>query len=73
MSKLSTLNYLISSFNAGLSEVEKHQLYLTDSTIKNGQFEFEPSQKSIDAILNFASQYDVIKSEKAGSIELNLN
>lgn len=73
MSKFSTLNYLINSYNAGKSEVEIHTINLNCSPDSNDQFEFEPSQKSIDAILNFASQYKVLKSDKAGSIELNLN
>lgn len=73
MSKLSTLNYLINSYNTGTSEVEMHILNLSGSTVDTDQFEFEPSQKSIDAILNFASQYNVLKSEKTGNIELNLN
>jgi hypothetical protein len=34
---------------------------------------FEPSQTSVDAILSFASQYEVLHSRNAGSIELNLN
>lgn len=73
MSKLSTLNYLINSYNAGTNEVEIQILNLTDSSKNNDQFEFEPSKKSIDAILRFASQYSVLESAKTGNIELNLN
>jgi acetolactate synthase small subunit len=73
MSKLSTLNYLINSYNAGANEVEMQFLDLADSSKNTEQFEFEPSQKSIDAILSFASQYRVMESAKTGSIELNLN
>lgn len=73
MSKLSTLNYLINSFNAGANEVEIQILEITDSSKNNDQFEFEPSQKSIDVILSFASQYRVMESAKTGSVELNLN
>jgi len=73
MSKLSTLNYLINSYNAGTNEVEMQILNLTDSSKNNDLFEFEPSKKSIDAILRFASQYNVLESAKTGSIELNLN
>jgi len=72
MSKLSTLNYLISSYYAGKKEVEILNLNNTDDVVFN-QTEFEPSSKSIDAILNFASQFDVLKSQKTGNIELNLN
>ena len=69
MSKISTLNYLINSYYAGKEETEQHQISANDSEI----IEFEPSSKSIEAILNFSSQYKVLKSVKAGNIELNLN
>lgn len=73
MSKLSTLNYLINSYNAGTNEVEIQILNLADSSKNDDQFAFEPSKKSIDAILRFASQHSVLESAKTGSIELNLN
>lgn len=76
MSKFSTLNYLINSYQAGKKEVELFQ-YSTGSSenyIQDiDQIGFEPSAKSIDAILSFASQYEVLKSCKTGDIELNLN
>jgi len=34
---------------------------------------FEPTQACIDAILSFASQFEVLKSGNVGNIELNLN
>lgn len=76
MSKLSTLNYLVNSYYAGKKEVETLQIigfpseYFETNT---NQTEFDPSQKSIDAILRFASQYEVLQSSKTGNIELNLN
>lgn len=76
MSKLSTLNYLINSYQAWKKEVELFQLSEEVSEkdmLELDQIGFEPSQNSIDAILNFASQYDVLHSEKTGNIELNLN
>ena len=76
MSKLSTLNYLINSYQAGKKEIEHFQLSDRHSEIYNpdvDQIGFEPSQNSINAILNFASQYDVLQSNKTGNIELNLN
>lgn len=76
MSKLSTLNYLINSYQAGKKEVELFQLseeVSENDMLELDQIGFEPSQNSIDAILNFASQYDVLRSEKTGNIELNLN
>jgi len=74
MSKFSTLNYLINSYYAGKKEVEI--LHLNNSFEFDDDFnqnEFEPSQSSIDAILNFASQLGVVKSGNVGNIELNLN
>lgn len=74
MSKFSTLNYLINSYYAGKKEVEI--LHLNDSVESDDDINlsgFEPSQSSIDAILNFASQLEVLRSGNIGNIELNLN
>jgi len=74
MSKFSTLNYLINLYYAGKKEVEI--LHLNDSVESDDDFNqrgFEPSQSSIDAILNFASQLEVLRSGNIGNIELNLN
>lgn len=71
MSKFFTLNYLISSYQARKKEVEVYQLFGKHTEFD--QMESEPSQNSIDVILNFASQYDVVKSANTGYIELNLN
>lgn len=76
MSKLSTLNFLVNSYDAGKKEVEILRCvgcpsYLFDTSSELDKF--EPSQSSIDAILNFASQYEVVNSRSTGNIELNLN
>lgn len=76
MSKKFTLNYLISSYQAGKRKVESFQQDSDDfenCPLDLNQFGFEPSQRSIDAILNFALQHEVLQSCKTGSIELNLN
>lgn len=76
MSKKFTLNYLISSYQAGNRKIELFQHDANDfdnCALDFRQIGFEPSQSSIDAILNFASQYEVIQSRKTGNIELNLN
>jgi hypothetical protein len=76
MSKFSTLNYLINSYQAGKKEVELFQFAAENSEDYNLDFDqigFEPSQSSIEAILNFASQCGVLQSSKTGNIELNLN
>jgi hypothetical protein len=76
MSKFSTLDYLINSYQAGKREVELFHFASEISENYNVDFDqigFEPSQSSIDAILNFATQYEVLQSRKTGNIELNLN
>ena len=74
MSKFSTLNYLINSYYAGKKEVEILQdNEFNEFNMDFNQPGFEPSQSSIDAILNFASQLGVLKSDNVGNIELNLN
>jgi len=73
MSKLSTLNFLINSYYAGKKDIAIFQINLPEIFAEKDLFEMEPSKKSIDAILNFAAQYDVLKSERTGNIELNLN
>ncbi len=73
MSKFSTLNFLINSYNAGKKEVEDTVSSFDDWDMDMDQFGYEPSQSCIDAILNFASQFEVLKSGNVGNIELNLN
>ncbi len=75
MSKFSTLNYLINSYCDGEKEVESFQVGVNNfnDTMELNEIGYEPSQKCIDEILSFASQYEVLKSSRAGNIELNLN
>jgi hypothetical protein len=77
MNKNFTLNYLINSYKAGLAEAKLYIEYpvedCEESILKNKHFEYEPSPRSIEAILNFASQYEVIPSINTGHVELNLN
>lgn len=75
MSRFSTFNYLINSYDAGKKEVELFRSEKIDFDINMNldQLGFEPSTESILAILNFASQYEVLKSANTGNVELNLN
>ncbi len=73
MSKISTFNILINSYNAGKKEVEEVISSFDECDMDMDQFGFEPSQSCIDAILNFALQFEVLKSGNVGNIELNLN
>lgn len=76
MSKLFTLNYLINSYKSGQVEMKMLQYPVED--FEDGipdinHIELEPKQSSIDAILRYASQYEVLESGETGTIELNLN
>lgn len=76
MSKLFTLNYLIHSYKSGQVEAKMLQYPVEDfeeCIMDVNWSELEPKQSSIDAILRYASQYDVLASEQTGDIELNLN
>lgn len=75
MSKISTLNFLINSYNNGVlnSLNIKSEEVVSNYYLNNDQFGYEPSELSIQSILNFASQYEVVKSSQTGNIELNLN
>lgn len=76
MNKFFTLNYLISSYRAGKGKLKSTQTPVGDfgdCTLDINQIGFDPSQSSLDAILSFASQYEVLHTHQAGSIELNLN
>ncbi len=76
MSKLSTLNFLVNSYYAGKKEVEILQYtgYTSDNfDVNSDPSYFEPSQNSLNAIFNFASQYEVLNTRSTGHIELNLN
>lgn len=76
MSKLFTLNYLINSYRSGQVEMKLLQYPVEDfedSIPDINHIELEPKQSSIDAILRYASQYEVLESGETGTIELNLN
>ena len=76
MNKLSTLKYLINSYKSGKAEIKLYNYSDEDFeevNLKSNYQELEPSQSTIDAILNFASQYTVIQSNQTGNVELNLN
>lgn len=76
MRKISTLNYLINSYQTGKKNVDWTYLSAFDNEKNqalNVTEEYEPSKNCIDSILSYAAQYDVLNSQSTGSIELNLN
>ncbi|MCK5730433.1 MAG: hypothetical protein KAH68_05130 [Draconibacterium sp.] len=70
MKKHSTLIYLVNSFQA-----EEAAQNRADDVIGNQLtvMEFEPSERSIENILNFARSYEVLETESVGYAEMNLN
>lgn len=75
MNKFSTLNYLINSYYDGMRELNSlsDSESVFDEMMNVDDVGFEPSQDCLDAIINFALEYEVLKSESAGIIELHLN
>lgn len=76
MTNYSTLIYFVNKFqseeNAGhLSQLDEFIDEFLESMPE--EVEFEPSDKVIGNILNFARSYDVCKTENAGYVEMNLN
>jgi hypothetical protein len=74
MKKSSTLIYFVKNFlspseTATKSFDEPSENYL--STTENA--EFSPSARTIKKIIDFARAYDVLETETAGQVEMNLN
>jgi hypothetical protein len=70
MKKHSTLIYLVNCFQTE----EKTQNRFDDVIGKPlTAMEFEPSERSIENILNFARSYEVLETESTGYAEMNLN
>jgi len=70
MKKHSTLIYLVNNFQTGESTTNR-----VDDVIGNQltAMEFEPSERSIENIMNFARSYKVIETESTGYAEMILN
>ena len=76
MEKNSTLFYFINTYHNEKISLGKLDLGGEKQDVKkreSKQHLFEPSTKSVNAILNFSKSYDVLFSEVAGCIELNKN
>jgi len=71
MHDISTLIYCINTCNGKLiSETESDVIGSVDTSETANM---EPSQASIDKILNFARSYDVIETKSTGYVEMILN
>lgn len=70
MKKHSTLIYLVNNF-----QTEEAAQNRVDDVIGNEltAMEFNPSERSIENILNFARSYEVLETESTGYVEMILN
>ena len=70
MKKHSTLIYLVNNF-----QTEESTTNCVDDVIGNQltTMEFEPSERSIENILNFARSYEVLETKSTGCVEMILN
>ena len=70
MKKHSTLIFFVNKFQAkDLSPRESENAIEKSLT----EMDFEPSERSIKNILDFAQSYEVLKTESAGQVEMILN
>ncbi len=70
MKKHSTLIYLVNNFQTDVETQSR-----VDDVIENEltAMEFNPSERSIENILNFARSYEVLETESTGYVEMILN
>jgi hypothetical protein len=75
MTNFSTLIYFVNSFQ---SETESKNVNLVEASINRflasmPEAEKVPADRVIENILNFARSYEVLETENAGYVEMNLN
>lgn len=70
MQDYSTLIYFVNDFQKDLQSTKVLDNKLEDSVTK---MDFEPSERSVKNILDFARSYDVLETESTGYVEMNLN
>ncbi len=70
MQDYSTLIYFVNNFQKDLHTTEQVSKGLEESLTK---MDFEPSERSLKNILDFARSYDVLETESTGYVEMNLN
>lgn len=70
MGKFSTLIYLVNNIEGDKCELHSNEDYSVDNV---PVMDFEPSERSIKNILDFARSYEVLESESTGHVEMILN
>ena len=73
MRNYSTLIYLVNSFQSELNGFSLIETSINRNPEKISAKNNEPSDRTIENILNFARSYEVCKTKEAGYVELNLN
>ncbi len=69
MKKHSTLIYLVNNFQ--VKSTQRKVVEVNENSLT--AMEFEPSERSIKNILNFARSYEVLVTESTGHVEMILN
>lgn len=74
MRNFSTLTYLVNNFQADLNitnqkVISSNESYFTEME----EINFEPSDRSIKNILDFARSFEVLETESTGYVEMILN
>ena len=73
MRNYSTLIYFVNNFQSDLNTTKTVESRFENSLTKMVFAETLPSEQSIENILNFALSYEVLETENAGYVEMNLN
>lgn len=73
MIKHSTLIYLVNSFQSELNSVNLVETKVDENPELNTKIEESPPDRIVQNILNFARSYEVLETEEAGYVEMNLN
>lgn len=72
MQNYSTLIYFVNNFQ---NDVDVSKLDLVGNGFENSRtkMDFEPSERTIKNILDFARSYEVLETDSTGYVEMNLN
>ena len=74
MIKNSTLIYFVNSFQLDVESTHFDSVRKIDESFLEEMEETPlPSEETIERILDFARSYEVLETEKAGYVEMNLN
>jgi hypothetical protein len=73
MRNYSTLIYFVNSFQSESNQVNLVEAGINSFLETTPMEDKMPSERSIENILNFARSYEVIETENAGNVEMNLN